>query len=572
MKIFKLITIAVFCLLGVNVLAQTTETKVVKTLTPFEWLNVAIVNQDEVKGGLHSIADFSDVNDAVEVSFIPFERREIGMNVYDVATGVTYKLSNQVSTDNLTLANDVWVKIAQINQWDVAVTYQAGTPVMDGGKLFVARDAVVAGTATTVIASWYEVGGVGSVTTRELADNSVTTAKIVDSNVTSAKLADDITIAGDLTVTDNLLFDGGQAVDGIQTTIRATGAEDTKLVTEAAARTAIDALTDVEAGDAESQTLRWDNTNEEWVKSSNFTTDASGNITAEGTSTLKGDVTAEANLIVDGTTTANGNVSVTGTNTLTVGTGATDLGGTLNVDGDVTNNGNVTLGDAGTDNLTVNAATTANADVTITGANNLTVGTGATTLGGTLDVTGASTLTGNVTATNDLSVGGDVTTSGDVTLGAGADDAVTVDNTLGFTSADGDNTTINKISNDIALGGANTSDDVVSTQKAVKNYIDNLITSSDSITYLEGTYLALTGNAAPTGNVFPGGGLDIATGAYFAVIMPEAMGVPTFDVQGYVLTDGLLKSTFIVNGVLYQQWVIEMQVPASVSPKLLNVN
>lgn len=127
-----------------------------------------------------------------------------------------------------------------------------------------------------------------------------------------------------------------------------------------------------------------------------------------------GNKTFGGNVIVKGTTTLEGNTSITGASTLTVGTGATTLGGTLDV-ADATKLAST---------LEVTGETTLKGNTSVTGASTLTVGTGATTLGGTLGVAGATTLNGNteVTGANTLTVGtGKTTLGGELAVAAKAE-------------------------------------------------------------------------------------------------------------------------------------------------------
>lgn len=123
------------------------------------------------------------------------------------------------------------------------------------------------------------------------------------------------------------------------------------------------------------------------------------------------------------TATVNKDLAISGTNTLTVGTGATILGGTLGVTGAATLGGTLgvtgltslsTLGTSGLATLNSASVTTAlgvtgtstlgvvnTGNLSITGTNTLTVGTGATTLGGTLGVTGLTTVS-SIQAANGL--------------------------------------------------------------------------------------------------------------------------------------------------------------------------
>jgi hypothetical protein len=128
-----------------------------------------------------------------------------------------------------------------------------------------------------------------------------------------------------------------------------------------------------------------------------------GTLGVTGATTLSSTLAVSGNTTVGGTTTLNGNTSVSGSNTLTVGTGATALGGTLGVTGATTLSS--TLAVSG--NTTIGGTTTLNGNTSVSGSNTLTVGTGATTLGGTLAVTGATTLSSTLGVTGDIAVNTD---------------------------------------------------------------------------------------------------------------------------------------------------------------------
>lgn len=118
--------------------------------------------------------------------------------------------------------------------------------------------------------------------------------------------------------------------------------------------------------------------------------------TMTGNITMSNNLSVTGTLTVAGVTTFNGNVTFAAAKTLTVGTGATSLGGTLGVTGATTLSST----------LTVAGTTTFNGNVTFGAGVTLTVGTGATSLGGTLSVTGTSTFTGLVTIPNNSKVKG----------------------------------------------------------------------------------------------------------------------------------------------------------------------
>lgn len=117
-----------------------------------------------------------------------------------------------------------------------------------------------------------------------------------------------------------------------------------------------------------------------------------------------GATTLGGTLGVTGATTLSSTLGVTGNATLsgTLGvTGATSLSSTLAVTGNTTLGG--TLGVTG--NTTIGGTTTLNGNTSVSGTNTLTVGTGATALGGALTVAGATTLNGTLTIPTGASAG-----------------------------------------------------------------------------------------------------------------------------------------------------------------------
>jgi len=155
-----------------------------------------------------------------------------------------------------------------------------------------------------------------------------------------------------------------------------------------------------------------------------------GALDVTGATTLGGalDVTGTTTLRDDVTIASNKDLSLSGTGTLTVGTGLTDLGGALTVDGATTLNEDVTIA--------------SNKDLLLQGSGTLTVGTGLVDLGGALTVDGATTLNEDVTiaSNKDLLLQG----SGTLTVGTGlvdlggaltVDGATTLNDNLALTSA-----------------------------------------------------------------------------------------------------------------------------------------
>jgi fibronectin-binding autotransporter adhesin len=118
-------------------------------------------------------------------------------------------------------------------------------------------------------------------------------------------------------------------------------------------------------------------------------------------------------LTVTGSSTFNGAVNISGNNTLTVGTGTTTLGGTLNVSGVTTLGGT----------LSVTGSTTFNSNISQVGAGSFSTGNGAVTLNGNTSVAGTNTFTTGSGAVTLGSLGaGLVQSNGSGLLSSGAVD------------------------------------------------------------------------------------------------------------------------------------------------------
>ena len=108
-------------------------------------------------------------------------------------------------------------------------------------------------------------------------------------------------------------------------------------------------------------------------------------LTVTGNTYVSANTLLKGTLEVDSSSQFDGNVSITGTNTLTVNSGLSSFKGAMTVASN-TNAGNVTIGN-----------TTSNPTLTL-------VGTGATTLGGALNVTGITNLNNTVNVKNSQTV------------------------------------------------------------------------------------------------------------------------------------------------------------------------
>ena len=208
-----------------------------------------------------------------------------------------------------------------------------------------------------------------------------------------------------------------------------------------------------------------------------------------GTLTTTGLTSANGGLTVTGLTTSNGGITVpngtavaiNGNSTLTVGTGATILGGALTTTGLTTANGGLTVSGLTTSNGGITVPT--GQAVAINGTSTLTVGTGATNLGGVLNVTSALTTLSNgltVSGTNGISLN---STTNTINIGDGANNNNINIGTSGVrTLTVGNNTAGTKVN--ITTGTTNTTDGVVITGNT---YLNNKYVNYIDITSLPDT-------------------------------------------------------------------------------------
>ena len=229
---------------------------------------------------------------------------------------------------------------------------------------------------------------------------------------------------------------------------------------------------------------------------------------------------ADGALTFGAASTFNGNVSVSGTNTFSVGTGATDLDGTINVAG---------------------AATLQNVlDVT-----------GNTTVGGTLAVTGATTLTDNLTVNGEAIILGDgadgATTINGATLLVDAATSTTV-NSETITLGDGTDGTVQINGASLDLNANLDADlatfDVDATGSVTINSTDtgtNAINlTSTGQTSLNGLTFRVSGTDTANSSVITADTLDInATGTAADAIDINSAGGFDLDAQGLVSLTGV---------------------------------
>jgi fibronectin-binding autotransporter adhesin len=217
--------------------------------------------------------------------------------------------------------------------------------------------------------------------------------------------------------------------------------------------------------------------------------------------TIAGNVTFSGNLTVTGTTTFNGNVSFAAAKTLTVGTGATSLGGTLGVTG-------ATILSS---TLSVTGVTTFNGNVTFAAAKTLTVGTGATSLGGTLGVTGATTLSSTLAVTGAV-------TMANASLIKGTGTGVANIAFLQFMESNGTTRTG-------WIGDGNGTSSSIELGADVGNIV--LVTDVTVLTAKRGGGIDITGNTSTSGRMGIGQAAHTAADAVLAITVPTTGTVTT---------------------------------------------
>ena len=481
---------------------QAQVTKVNTTFEPQPWSNIPVVDSKYVKGGMMSLGDLDGTQATFNATIngvLPAERRTENMMIAftDIQLGAgSYFRRYFILADDggtpLSTADDVWQEVYMPTVWEADYYYQAGQPVYYGDNLYYKKASGKSDASAFDPTLWWKVAG---------ADGDLS--------------VNNIDADGNVDITGSLSFDAGNAVSEISTDGTLTDNSDAALVTEKAVKTYVDNQLSngkIVDGTAESQVLRWDNTNGKWIPEGDLTIDASGNLVTTGNITAQ-DIDVNGNLNVDGTTTLNDAVNITsggldidagGLNIDAGGatiTGAVDLNTSLNVDGattitagglDVT--GGVTV-QAGS-NLTVDDNATIGGTLNVTGASTMSTlsTTGAATLnsasvtnnasvGGTLGITGAVNAASSVTVGNALTVssgGADITGDVDVTGAVISSGLITANG--GLTVEDGDNFTLDGqaltdvVTSTEVLSG--TGDDAtIATTKAIVNYVATQLSS-----------------------------------------------------------------------------------------------
>ncbi|MEA2105260.1 MAG: hypothetical protein U9P82_00840, partial [Bacteroidota bacterium] len=346
----------------------------------------------------------------------------------------------------------------------------------------------------------------------------------IDVTAGDVDIADNLNVTTNATITGNTLVEGnfqldaaGQNVDNIRTDVRTVGADDVSLVTESAIRTAItDGVTadnglnenpegNIRLGGNLIEATTITNNGFNLVIDGNtgdVTFDSEGLVTAgNGIDVTSGDVDITENLNITGNLDANGTVNLSSTGLTTTVEGLFQVNEAANFDGNVDANAgldvtagilqaddNVILGATNADTLTVNATAdfkdVLNVDGAVTANNGIDVTAGDVDIADNLNVTTNATITGNTLV------------EGNFQLDAAgqAVDNISIETDL-----------------DNGTGAAN---NVISTQLAVKTYVDNSIDNNDDLA--EGNIWVgdATGNQAAVaaftdGNMLIGDGITL---------------------------------------------------------------
>jgi len=421
-------------------------------------------------GGAFTVAGLTSANGGITV---PTAKSVLinGTSTLTVGTGAT-TLGGSLTVTGLTSADGgITVPTAQAVAIDGTSTLTVGTGATTlGGTLTTtgltsANGGITVPTGQTVVLNGttsLTVGGTLTVAGLTSANGGLTvpTAQSVLINGTSTLTVGTgaTTLGGTLTVTGLTSTNGGisvptaqsVAINGTSTLTVGTGA------TTLGGTLTVTGLTSANGG------ITVPTAQSVLINGTSTLTVGTGATTLGGTLTTTGLTSANGGLTVTGLTTTNGgitvptaqSVAINGTSTLTVGTGATTLGGTLTTTGLTSANGGLTVTGLTTTNggITVPNGTA----VAINGSSTLTVGTGATILGGTLTTTGLTSANGGLTVT------GLTTTNGGITVPTGQ--AVAINGTSTLTVGTGTTTlggvlnvtsALTTLSNGLTVSGVN---------------------------------------------------------------------------------------------------------------------
>ena len=132
MKKFTLLA-GLFLAMVVTVTAQSTATKVSKEIKVFDWLNAAVVDGNQVEGGLHSYASWAEVSGATAKLKIAQVKLGMVVIIADGSRSISYRLKAWTTKTALPLISE-WERVGDV----ISVTTTA------------ARDALLTTTGSAV--------------------------------------------------------------------------------------------------------------------------------------------------------------------------------------------------------------------------------------------------------------------------------------------------------------------------------------------------------------------------------------------------------------------------------------
>lgn len=130
---------------GLSLTAQ--DTKVSKTIKVLDFLDKAVIDANQAKGGMHTVAD------AAARKGIKSSRVTVGMLVSQTDNKTLWRL---ISGNGSSDAH--WEQIGTLDGWKASTAYKTGQPVLRDSKLLVWAKADGNSASTFTAANWREVG------------------------------------------------------------------------------------------------------------------------------------------------------------------------------------------------------------------------------------------------------------------------------------------------------------------------------------------------------------------------------------------------------------------------------